>query len=233
MSAPLPTSYQRIKTEILRRIHSREWPPGALIPGEIELAVEFGCARTTMNRALRELAEAGVVARKRRAGTRVVSSPVRRAQLEIPIVRHEVEASGAAYRYSLLSREQLAAPEAVRARLDLPEGAAMLHVRCLHLADERPWQYEDRWISIAAVPAIADAPLHEISANEWLVREAPYSEGEITLSAALAEPGEAELLAVPAASPVFVIERKTWLLGAPVTAVRMVHPATYRITTPI
>jgi hypothetical protein len=45
--------WEDIRAEVLRRIRARDWPPGALIPGEEALAAEFGVARATVNRALR------------------------------------------------------------------------------------------------------------------------------------------------------------------------------------
>ena len=54
--------WEGVRDEVLRRIRVREWVPGAVIPGEEALAVEFGVARATVNRALRELAEAGYTA---------------------------------------------------------------------------------------------------------------------------------------------------------------------------
>ena len=143
------TGYRAVKDEILARIRARRWPPGHAIPGEIELAEEFGVARGTINRAMLELQEEGVIDRKRKAGTRVAISPVRQAKLDIPLVRVEIEATGAAYRYMCLSRELVAAPQRLRARLALDQHARMVHLRCLHLADGRPFQFEDRWISIA------------------------------------------------------------------------------------
>ncbi len=71
--------------EVLRRIHCRDWEPGEQIPNEADLALEFGCARATVNRALRTLAESGVLDRKRKAGTRVALHPVGKATLNIPI----------------------------------------------------------------------------------------------------------------------------------------------------
>jgi GntR family histidine utilization transcriptional repressor len=43
----------------MRRIADGDWKPGELIPGEVDLADEFGCARATVNRALQDLADAG------------------------------------------------------------------------------------------------------------------------------------------------------------------------------
>lgn len=227
--ARMPVSFRTIKAEILKRIHARVWLPGELIPGEEDLAREFGCARVTVNRALRELAEIGIIERKRRAGTRIAEHPLREARLEIPVVRVEVEARGAQYRFSILSRKRMDAPEPVRARLDLPADAEMLHVRCLHFADNRPWQFEDRWIHVAAVPEIAQESFATLSPNEWLVKNAPFSEMEIGLSAVAANAEEAALLGLERGTPLFVFDRTTWLLDQPITHVRMLHPPGYRM----
>ena len=75
MTATARKSFHAIKAEMARRIAERVWAPGALIPGEEVLAVEFSCARATVNRALQELARGGVLVRKRKAGTRVALHP--------------------------------------------------------------------------------------------------------------------------------------------------------------
>ena len=63
--------YQNIKTEIREWIQTGIWKQDGLIPVEVALAKEFGCARATVNRALRELAEEGILERRRKAGTPV------------------------------------------------------------------------------------------------------------------------------------------------------------------
>ena len=69
MTTPAINSWQSVQDEVLRRIHNRIWKPGAQIPNETDLAKEFNCGRTTVNRALRELAESGILERKRKSGT--------------------------------------------------------------------------------------------------------------------------------------------------------------------
>ena len=44
-------SWRSIHAELLRRITTREWVPGASVPSETDLAIAFGCARATVNRA--------------------------------------------------------------------------------------------------------------------------------------------------------------------------------------
>ena len=57
----------------------------------------------------RTLAEEGFLERKRKAGTRVLNSPVRKAQFSIPLVRDEIAGTGAEYRYALVERSVAAA----------------------------------------------------------------------------------------------------------------------------
>lgn len=224
-------SHQSVQKELLRRIHSGEWPPGARIPGEVDLAAEFGCARTTVNRALRQLAETGLVERKRRSGTRVALTPIRRATLQIPIIRQEVEEKGGVYRHLLLTRQREPAPPSIRARLGLADGGDMLHVQTLHLSDNRPHMYEDRWVNIAAAPTILDASLETVSPNEWLVREVPYSRGDISFSACTAGETVAQALEIAAASAVFLVERTTWMNETPITTLKMYYPEGFRFST--
>lgn len=226
-------SYLEIKEEVRRRIQAQEWASGALIPSEKDLASEFQCARATVNRALRELASEGLLDRRRRAGTRVNMTPVRKATLAIPITRIEVENTGAKYRHKVLSAQQRAAPAAIRAQMNLDPGEAALHLVTLHLADDLPFLLEDRWVNIAAVPAILKAPLEEISANEWLVQNVPISAGDIAFSAAPADASEAEALGIVVGSAVFVVDRTTQTRGQTVTKARLVYPPGYRMQTHI
>ena len=220
-----------IRDAVLARIRAGQWPPGTLLPTEEALADEFGCARATVSRALRELSDRGVIDRRRKSGTRVREMPARQARFEIAVVRHLVEEMNAAYRYALVSRDTVAAPGWLSAQLALPHGHDMLHVVCMHYADNHPFQMEERWINPAVVPAILDADLSAIGPNEWLLREVPFTDAEIAMSAVAADAMLARFLDCAPATPLFRLERTTWLDGAPVTFVRMTHAPGYRMST--
>jgi len=115
-------SWREVQDEIIQRIQTGAWLPGELIPKEIDLAAEFNCARATVNRALRELAEQGLLDRRRKGGTRVIAQPVRKAKLDIPLIRHEIENSGGAYSHTLLYRKIVALPSQLKDLLNLPLG---------------------------------------------------------------------------------------------------------------
>jgi GntR family histidine utilization transcriptional repressor len=228
-------SYLDVKAVILGQIRGGELMPGDTVPGEVALAGEFGCARVTVNRALRELAEAGVVERRRKAGTRVLAATPRDAEMEVPSVRAEIEATGAEYRYELLARRVATPPKAERAALGMGAGAKALHLRCRHWAVERGagarvHQFEDRWINLEVVPSVREADFAATGPNDWLIRAMPLSRVEHVFRAANADEAEAELLGIATGAAVFVVERRTWIDGNAITRARLVHPgATHRM----
>lgn len=206
----------------MRRINTRQWKPGDQIPNEVDLAAEFGCARTTVNRALREIAKTGLLDRKRKAGTRVVEQPIARAVFEIPIIRKEIEARGQAYRHQVQQRAISVAPSGVLARMGLNTGTKLLRLKALHLANSHPYAYEDRWVNLHVAPEARDEPFDTISANEWLVLNTPYTNGEVSFSAASASKDIADALNCDPGSALLAIDRLTWYGPDAVTHVRIV-----------
>lgn len=226
---PPGVTYRDVKREVLKRIRSNHWAPGTLLPAEVKLAAEFGCARATVNRALRELSDEGIIDRRRKAGTRVKLSPVRQVRFEIPLVRVEIEASGAAYRYSLVSREVGTPPDWLRARIALAEGSRVIHLECMHYADGAPFQFEDRWINLQAVPTAEHADFTGLSPNEWLVHEVPFTNAEVRFSATAVDGTLAQFLEMAPGGPVFTADRTTWISGLPVTHTRLCFARGYQM----
>ncbi|WP_421700890.1 GntR family transcriptional regulator [Aliiroseovarius sp.] len=231
MPDPKTTGFQDIRDEVIERIQTRVWPQGSLLPTEVELAAEFGVARATVNRALRELADQGIVTRKRKGGTRVVTTPVKQAKLPIAVVRQTIEEMNATYRYALVSRTLMDCPPWLQAKLGLAERAQVLHLNCMHHADNRPFQFEERWIVVDTVPHVVDEGFLTVGPNEWLLAEVPFSDAEIAFSAVPAAGSLQEFLAVPTGTPLFQMERTTWFRERPVTFVRMTFHQGYQMRT--
>jgi len=231
MTAPQITGWRALREVIHGRILSGRYPPGARLPRDADLAEELGCARTTVQRAMNALADEGLIERKRKGGTRVLARPVTRATFDIPVAREEVEATGRAYGYQLVARDIEETPHSVAAAMGLASPERMLRAQALHLADRRPFMYEDRWISLATVPEITDVDLTTESANEWLLAHRPYSRYTLRFSAANATAAQAALLGTAPGDALFVIERCTFLGPAPITCVTALGPPGYALST--
>lgn len=231
MNTPTFRNWQSVQAEVLRRIHAREWKPGDLIPNEADLALEFGCARTTVNRALRAVADAGLLDRRRKAGTRVAVHPVAKATLNIAVIRDEIEDRDQTYGYRRIAREVKEPPVAISEVMRSSASRPLLHVCALHLADDVPYAFEDRWIDPHVVPDALNESYETVSANEWLLKHTPYTHGEILFAATQATPDEANVLKCPSASALFTIDRVTWDDASAVTKVRLLYPPGYQVRT--
>ena len=224
-------SYHDIKAEVLDRIRKNVWPPGSNVPGEIDLAEEFACARATVNRAMRELVAEGILERKRKAGTRVKRFPVRKAEFSIPLISEEIAETGAAYRYVLVDRSALTAPGWLRGLLGLTPGTRVLHLACMHYAGDRPYQFEDRWINLDTVPEAESFDFDRTGPNEWLVSTVPFTEGTLMFSATQASAEVAGFLDTTVGDAIFLAERITKLDAASVTYARLFFTRDYKMTT--
>ena len=117
-----------------------------MLPGENEIAVSYGVSRITANRAMNELAAAGLVVREKGRGTIVRSSvqgKVSRGPAEFTFDRAQEEIGG---RIKLLSFEYLAATADIAGHLGLPAGAEVQHaVRMWHVRG-RPYNHLTTYI---------------------------------------------------------------------------------------
>lgn len=223
-------SWTDVRDEIRARILDRTYAPGDRLPRDEDIAKELGCARTTVHRAMQDLSQIGLVERKRKGGTHVLTDPVTRATFDIPVTRREVEQRGSKYDYQLVSRTIERTPLTVMARFGIQQPIDMLRAKALHLADNRPYMFEDRWVDPRSTPDILDVDLTLESANEWLVRNKPYSRVDVRFSAMNAEGEIAGHLSTPIGSAVFVIERTTWIGREPITSVQAAAAPGYQLS---
>ncbi len=133
------TLHDQIRAAIEANILSGVWRPGDRIPFEHELMAQFGCARMTVSKAVARLVDAGLVVRRRRAGSFVAQPRMHAAILQIPDIQAAVAGRGLSYGLKLLSRRRRKPKIGVAAEETLAGDGDLLAVRCLHLAAGRPF----------------------------------------------------------------------------------------------
>jgi GntR family histidine utilization transcriptional repressor len=216
--------HQRISLDLEAQIRSGAWPPGFRIPFEHELTAQYGCARATVNKAVSALVAAGLIERRRRAGSFVARPPVQSAVLEIPDIQAEITRRGQAYGYDLLSRRVRAplARDPDEARLGVKR--KVLDLRCRHWADGQPFAVEHRILSLAAAPEAADVDFAETPPGTWLLKHVAWTEAEHRIAAINPDPDTAALLGVETTQACLAVRRWTWRVGQGITYVRQVFP---------
>ncbi|WP_126153023.1 GntR family transcriptional regulator [Paracoccus haematequi] len=222
-------TWQSVRADVLERIRSREWPPGELIPTEQELAATLGCARATVNRALRELADSGILERRRKVGTRVAATVARRTVLDMPAIRTEIENMGAAYSYELARfTTRHPTPFAARA-LQVPLSQELLLIHAKYTADGQPHCCEAVWLNPDLLPPLTREDVEQQSAHEWLTSHVALTHGRFSILAAAAKGDCAFHLNIPEGTAVLTIERTNWADTHPVSFARQFYPPQHRL----
>ena len=109
MTTPHAPLYERIKHLILAQIADGAWPAAQRIPSENELVRRIGASRMTVNRALRELADAGYLVRVQGVGTFVADRRAQGHPLAIRNIADEIVARGHLHSARVLTLESCAA----------------------------------------------------------------------------------------------------------------------------
>lgn len=216
--------HRRILADLEGRILSGEWPPGRRIPFEVELSAAYGCSRMTVNKALARLAEAGLIERRRKAGSFVTRPRSQAAILDIHDIRAEVGQLGLPYRFELSARSRRPATPADLTRIDVAPGAPLLALETLHFAGGRPFCVEDRLIALEAAPAADEQDFAALAPGPWLIAEIPWTDAEHRISAVEASRARARRLQIEVGAACLVIERRTWRSGQAITAVQLTYP---------
>ena len=225
-AGPIVPLHQRIAADLEAKILSGAWPPGYRIPFEQELAAQYGCARMTANKAVSALAAAGLIIRRRRAGSFVAQPPIGSMVLRIPDMQAEAASRGETYGYELIARhcEESGGGQSFLA------GKLLIVLKCRHLSDGRPFALEQRLINLDAVPEARGADFTRTPPGSWLLARVPWTRAEHDISAANADAATAKGLAIPEGAACLVVERRTWKMAEEVTQVRQIFPgAAYRL----
>lgn len=215
----------RIRADLEGKIRSGEWPPGARIPTELELTEQYGCARMTVHRAISALVSAGLIERRKKAGSFVATPHVQTAVIEIPDIAAIIEARGETYRFDLFGRTLCRAADLDGEGLapDFPLTGKVLVLDGLHVAAGKPFCLEHRIINLTAAPKAETVDFSAVAPGSWLLVHIPWTEARHRITACSAG-ADADRLGIARTAACLSVERWTWRLGKPVTFVRQLFP---------
>ncbi len=202
-----------LRDQLLDAIASGTPPPGERLGAERELAVRLGVSRSTLRAALDALETAGVVRRVRgRAGGVFVSE--RRVERDLTrltglpaYLRRQGFQSGA----RVLSTATIGADAETAIALGVDEGALLLEVVRVRLADEQPISLERARFPADQFPGLLDRSL---SGSLYELLESVYhlhpAEAEERVEVVGATAAEARVLELRPGAPLVAIARTAW-----------------------
>jgi GntR family histidine utilization transcriptional repressor len=213
------TIVDRIKGDIEARIASGEWRPGFRIPFEHELVAQYGCARATVGSALTALGRAGMIERRRKAGSFVAHPQIHAAVLDIPDIGAAIAMRTGSYRFEGILPETASM---MSQTAGFGAGIPLRAVSGIHHGGDGPFACESRLINLDAVPEARDADFAKHPPGTWLLDHVAWSEARHRISAVGADPDVARMLDVPHHTPCLLVERWTWRTGVPITYARQI-----------
>jgi GntR family histidine utilization transcriptional repressor len=216
--------FQRIKDYLIGEIAAGRWQEGELVPSEQALVRQFGVARMTVNRAVRELTAEQVLTRRQGSGTFVAPKKYQATLVEIKSIADEVRSRGHVHRSSLRLLEAVVASELLAFQFELAAGAPLFRSVIVHFENEIPIQVEDRWVNPACAPRYLEQDFTSITPNEHLMAAAPLQGATYSIEALAAPREVAEMLAIDARQCCLVLKRSTSSQGRIASVVTMWHP---------
>jgi GntR family histidine utilization transcriptional repressor len=198
-----------VKAALRERIARGGWQPGVRLPSERELVQEFGCARMTVHRALRELEEEG---------------------LQVRDIHDEILERGHEHttRVCHVGREK--ADARIAEAMRLARATPVYRVELVHLENGVPIQLEDRHVNPALAPDLLERDFTRVTPSFVLFEHAPLTEAEQVVEAVLASAAQARALDVAPGSALLMVSRRTVSQGAVASIARLYHPgARYRL----
>ena len=220
---PAP-QYLKVKSFLREGIAAGRWVPGDLLPSEAELVAQFEVSRMTVNRALRELTQEGMVERVQGVGSFVAQIHRIASTLTVRDVHEEIAARGHRHEARVHLLEKLKASAEQAAVFGLKPGAMLFHSVIVHCENGVAIQCEDRLVNPACAPDYLGLDFAQVTPTHYLLEVAPLSEARYTIEATLPGELEARLLGIARRDPCLVVKRLTFSRGVAVTSVRLTHP---------
>ncbi|MDA5192424.1 histidine utilization repressor [Govanella unica] len=216
--------YQQIKNHIREHIGAGTWGPGQRVPSENELVRTLGASRMTVNRALREMTDEGILHRVAGVGTFVADRTAYAHPLEVRNIAEEIRARGHQHSAQVVTLETMRAGGELAGNFGVPPKTNLFHSLILHSENGVPLQIEDRYVNPAVAPDYMSIDFAKTTPYEYLVRVAPLQEAEHVLRAVMPGDSVRKLLGMAEGEPALLLLRRTWSNGVVTSTVRLYYP---------
>lgn len=219
--------YRQVRATLVQRLLDRTWPPGHLLPSEMELAAEIGVSQGTVRKALDEMAAERLLVRRQGRGTFVAEHDDDRILFQF--FKLQSDSGSRVFPDSrIISVETRAAKEEERSRLDLPARAQVIFIRRVRSCDGKPLLVETLILPFALFAGLekGDIPnnLYQLYAARFRITVARAHE---KLKAICLGPDDARALGVKSGTPALAIDRIAIALDGKPVEWRVSHCLTH------
>jgi len=217
--------YIQIQDFIHEKINSHVWLPGSKIPTELELTKQFNVSRMTVNKAIRDLVNKGLLERTPRLGTFVCHKKAESSLNYIRNIADEINQRGKTYSNKILSQVTIKADDEIAMRLGVKLETPIFFSEIIHFEDDVALQLELRWVNPQFAPHYIEQDFTLATPNEYLTKNCPLSSIEHTVEAVIAAAEIQNNLGLSATQPCLLLNRRTWSKQDLISVALLYHPA--------
>jgi GntR family histidine utilization transcriptional repressor len=216
--------YKKVKDHILGLIEQGDWVPDTCIPSENQLVEQLKVSRMTVNRALRELTEAGYLVRLQGVGTFVAHPKPLKALLEIRSIVDEIGERGGIHscEVHLLAEEKAFTELAIV--MQIPVGSPVYHSIMVNKDRGFPMQLADEFVSPVLAPQYLQQDFTVTNPTDYLLNTISITSVEHIIEALKPDQMTQQLLGINADEPCLMLHRQTWLGERVATHSRFIFP---------
>jgi len=204
--------YQQV-SRALREYIAASLKPNDMIPTEPELEAHFGVSRATVRRAVDDLVDDGLLARRQGAGTFVLGPKMTYEPAKLASWSESIRALGQTPRTRTTRIQEVNGPTWVRERLRLAPGESIVWIWRLRIAGEEPMSVMVNYVPSRLTPGLVERGLEYESLYDALRETYGHtpSRAEDEVEAKLVTDDEAALLSVAPGSPLIEVRRTAYL----------------------
>lgn len=219
--------YARVKERLVQRLIAGDWKPGQMIPSEFAIAAELGVSQGTVRKSLDEMTAGGLLVRHQGRGTFVSESEDNSILFRFFRIAldSETEEAPAFPTSRYLDRDRRPASRQECEILGISPEEQVLVFERLRSNDSGPVLWERLVLPASRFPGLHEE--EDLPNNVYRLYSRRFgmmvSRVEEKLKAVIASNKVAELLGLPAGSPVLEIDRRAVALDGTVVEWRVSH----------
>jgi GntR family transcriptional regulator len=207
--------YAQVENVIMDRISNGSLPAGSRLPSEDSLVQEYAVSRTTIRAAVQSLVQRGLVEIRRGKGTFVTHPKITQELTELTGFVEDMQALGRHPAAKVLDQQIVPANQLVARHLALPQGAPVVRIQRVRLADRMPLSYDETYLpKELGEKVMADnldtEPIFSLLEQKY---NTPLVAAEYQLEAVCADATVATALRIGLGSAIFLIERTSYSIG--------------------
>ena len=208
--------HSQISQWLRNRIEEGVYEPEEKLPSENELARKFEVSRVTIRRALQSLENEEIIYRCQGLGSFVSDNRTPHNLVRLTDFNEDMAKAGLNASSEVKKFEVLVAPSWLVSPLGIEEGAKVIQIDRLRLADGHPIAFDSTWLPVLYGQLLSEEKLRHSTIYKILeqVYDIPVTRGSYRFSAEIADDKLSGQLNVEAGSPLLLIDRTTYTIGS-------------------